>query len=102
MPGYDAFKAFVLLDVHDDRLGVYEVWWEANMRYPEAPVSSRLAVAEAIVTDLLATSAVRLVAGPWVGADQECEQVADPAAVLREGATWVPRVERVVWIDLVD
>ena len=51
---YAAFRALVLFDAQQDWLGLYEVWWEANSRYPTLPVSKRLAFAEGVVSDLLA------------------------------------------------
>jgi hypothetical protein len=49
-PDYDDFKAEVLADQETDSQGVYEIWWSANSRYPNLPLSTRLAVAESVVT----------------------------------------------------
>ena len=96
---YEAFKVEVLPDQGDDDEGVYEVWWHANSRYPDLPLSTRLAIAERVVGDLLAERRVSLVRGEWIGPDHEREPVPDPQLALREWATWVPQAgEPVVWM----
>lgn len=57
---YDAFKADAIADQASEAQGVYEVWWNANSWYPDQPLSTRLAIAESVVTDLL-----REGASPW-------------------------------------
>lgn len=96
---YDAFKAKVLSDQVDDDQGVYEVWWHANSWYPDQPLSTRLAIAESVVRDLLREGRVTLVQGEWIGPHDTREPVADIAAVLRDWATWVPQPDKlVVWM----
>ncbi|CAN5638780.1 hypothetical protein BH11ACT8_BH11ACT8_05220 [soil metagenome] len=98
-PDYDAFRAAVLSDQGDDHQGVYEVWWQANSWYPDQPVSTRLAIAEAVVTDLLREERIRLVRGEWIGPGHPCEPVTDVDAALRDWATWVPQPGvPVVWL----
>jgi hypothetical protein len=86
---YNDFKAEVLADQDEDSQGVYEVWWSANSRYPELPLSTRLAIAESVVSDLLRERRITLVLGEWMGPDQERDSVAAEAAALRDWATWV-------------
>ncbi len=96
---YDDFKAEVLADQDTDSQGVYEVWWSANSRWPGLPVSARLAIAEAVVHDLLRDGHITLVRGEWIGPDFEREPVPDVENALRDWATWVPQSsEPVVWM----
>jgi hypothetical protein len=98
-PDYEAFKAEVLSDQGDDDQGVYEVWWHANSRYPDQPLSTRLAVAEAVVRDLLREGRITLVRGDWIGQDHVHEAVPDADVTLRDWVTWVPQPdEPVVWM----
>jgi len=86
---YNSFKESVLWDQQLDDQGLYEVWWAANSRYPALALSSRLAVAEAAVSDLLSDGRVRLVRGPWTGPAGERETVENPFAALLDWETWV-------------
>lgn len=96
---YAAFKVDVLADQERDSQGVYEVLWAANSRWPDLPVSTRLAIAERVVSDLLHEGRVRLVRGKWIGPEFDREPVSDPGAVLRDWATWaLPPDEPVVWM----
>jgi hypothetical protein len=96
---YNDFKAEVLADQEMDSQGVYEVWWSANARYPELPLSTRLAIAESVVSDLLREERIALVRGEWIGPDHERAAVADAKAALRDWGTWVPQQgEPVVWM----
>jgi len=96
---YEAFKADVVSDQRDDDQGVYEVWWLANSRYPDLPLSRRLAIAEAVVIDLVREGRVRLVSGEWTVPDDERLPVPDPEAALRAFVTWVPQPDKpVVWM----
>jgi hypothetical protein len=98
-PDYESFKAEVISDQADDDQGVYEVWWSANTRYPDLPLSTRLAIAECVVRDLLRESRIALVRGEWIGPDHERVAVPDQEAALREWLTWVPQPgEPVVWM----
>lgn len=98
-PDYDAFKAEVVSDQEDDNQGVYEVWWQANSWYPDKPLSTRLAIAESVVRDLLRNGRVTLVRGEWIGPDHAREPVADVDAALLEWATWVPQPDKpTVWM----
>jgi hypothetical protein len=98
-PDYDTFKAEVVSDQGDDNQGVYEVWWQANNRYPDQPLSTRLAIAESVVRDLLREGRVTLVRGEWIGSTHAREPVADVDAALRDWATWVPHADKpVVWM----
>lgn len=62
-PHYEAFKAQVISDQEAGDQGVCEVWWAANSRFRELPLSTRLAIAEAEVSDLLRERRVSLVRG---------------------------------------
>jgi hypothetical protein len=96
---YDEFKAEVLADQERDDQGVYEVWWSANSRYPDLPLSTRLGIAESVVRDLLSEGRITLVRGEWIGPSHEREPVSDPEATLRHWATWaLPPDQRVVWM----
>lgn len=96
---YDAFKAEILSDQDDDDQGVYEVWWHANARYPDLPLSTRLAAAEAVVRDLLREGRVVLVQREWASPGDEQTPVTDPEAMLLNWGTWVlPPNEPVVWM----
>jgi hypothetical protein len=98
-PDYDEFKAEVISDQAEDDQGVYEVWWSANARYAHLPLSSRLAIAEVVVTDLLRERRIALVRGDFAGRRLRRQAVQDQEAVLREWATWVPQAgEPVVWM----
>lgn len=96
---YAEFKVDVLTDQERDSQGVYEVLWSANSRWPDLPVSTRLAIAERVVSDLLHEGRVRLVRGKWIGPEFDREPVSDPEAVLRDWATWaLPPDQPVVWM----
>jgi hypothetical protein len=95
---YEDFKASVVFDMSQDSQGVYEVWWAANSWYPALPLSRRLAIAENVVSDLLAEGRVTLVRGKWIGPDHEREAVGDAQSTLLDWATWVPQDESVVWL----
>ena len=74
-PDYEAFKAEVISDQAHDSQGVYEVWWSANSRYPDLPLSTRLAIAESVVRHLLREGRDVLVRGEWIGPENEREPV---------------------------
>lgn len=97
---YADYKASVLSDLDDDSMGVYEVWWEANARYPDWPVSQRLALAEHLVTELLSDDRAEMFVGRWIGPDHERTRVEDPLAALRDWACWVPQDDHVHWLHL--
>jgi hypothetical protein len=98
-PDYDAFKADVVSDQASDEQGVYEVWWNANSWYPDQPLSTRLAIAESVVSDLLGEGRITLVLGEWIGRDHPGRAVEDVDATLREWSTWVPQPGKpVVWM----
>jgi hypothetical protein len=98
-PDYEAFKAEVISDQEADDQGVYEVWWAANSRYPELPLSTRLAIAEAVVGDLLRERRVALVRGDWIGPRHAREAVADEQTAMLDWATWVPQPgEPITWM----
>ena len=98
-PDYEAFKADVLSDQERDAQGVYEVWWSANSRYPDQPLSRRLAIAESVVADLIREGRIALVRGEWIGPDHERQPVSDQQTALLDWATWVPTPgEPVVWM----
>ena len=95
---YDAFKSDVVSDQGDDDQGAYEVWWHANSRYPDQPLSTRLAIAESVVSDLREG---RITSRQWCvdRFDHAREAVVDVDAVLRDWATWVPQPDKpVVWM----
>lgn len=96
---FETFKSSIF-ETSADPLGVYEVWAAANCDYPNLPVSQRLAIAEKVVSDLLAEGRATLVRGKWIGRGHEHESVPDPAATLHDWATWVPQPddETVVWL----
>lgn len=96
---YDDFKAEILADQETDEQGVYEVWWAANGRYPDLPLSSRLAVAESVVRELLRDGRILLVRGEWIGPRHDREAVLDTEAALRDWSTWVPQPSApVIWM----
>ncbi len=96
---YEAFVADVISDQGRDSQGVYEVLWHANSRYPDLRLSSRVAIAESVVQELLRRGRVTLVRGKWIGPDHPREAVVDVAATLRDNATWMPVPgEPVVWM----
>lgn len=75
------------------------MWWNANTRYPDQPLSTRLAIAEAVVRDLLREGRIALVRSKWIGRDQAHEAVLDEDMVLRDWATWVPQPDgTLVWM----
>ena len=97
---YDDFKRDVVYDASVTKIGVYEVWWNANARYPEWPLSKRLAVAEHLVSDLVADHQIQLFRGNWIGPnDGEPIAAVDLPVVLRRWDTWVPQDgEDLVWL----
>jgi hypothetical protein len=99
-PDYDEFKAEVFADQGRDAQGVYEVWWLANTRYPDLAASSRLAIAESVVRDLVSERRIALVRSDWIGADHDRGVVLDPQAALLAWDTWVPQPgEAVTWMS---
>ena len=98
-PDYDAFKAEVISDQADDNHGLYEVWWQANSWYPQQPLSTRLAIAESVVRDLLRDGRITLVRGEWIGPEYERKPILDVDAALLDWTTWVPQPNApVVWM----
>ena len=78
---------------------MYEVWWAANSRYPALSLSTRLAIAESVVRELLRDGRIGLVRGEWIGPDHEREAVRDTESALRDWSTWVPQPnEPVIWM----
>jgi hypothetical protein len=98
---YQRFRDEILDDFEDDVLGVYEVWWTANTRFPKRSVSDRLALAEVLVSQLVVDGTVRLYRGEWIGPTHEREALPDGEvdSILREWQTWAPQDARVVWMD---
>jgi hypothetical protein len=98
---YQRFREELLADLDGDWLGVYEVWWTANTRFPERSLSDRLALAEALVADLVRDGTVRLYRGEWIGPAHERQALPDGEvdSILGEWATWVPQQANVVWMD---
>ena len=84
------FKASIIDDQGSDDLGVYEVWWSANTRWPALPLSTRLAAAERAVRELLDEGRVSLVKRPWVDSTAHDEAVSDVGATLLAWSTWAP------------
>lgn len=113
---YLDFRADVLKDLQDGDLdGVYDVWWSANSRYPQLPLSHRLALAERVVSDLIKDGRVTLSlerqSEPWVKRPGEHPRVSsfrEPIPVdewadtLLERTTWVPQEEGMVVIEVID
>lgn len=97
---YQRFCEELLRDLEDDGLGVYEAWWTANSRFPERPLSDRLALAEAALAELVKRGLVRLYRGEWIGQghDREVIDEGEVDSVLRQWATWVPETGAVVWV----
>lgn len=85
---YPKFRAAILAEIEDDPTGVYEVWWEANIRYGERLLSERLAVAEQLVAELVDQRKITL----WRGLDEETRKPirgGEVGGVLRDWKTWV-------------
>jgi hypothetical protein len=85
--------------------GVYEVWWDANSRYPDWPLSRRLAIAEQVMDDLIANYDIRFFRAAWQDTDHPEPIAADEVpAVLRAWETWVvpPDGDAVVWFRIAD
>lgn len=98
---YTAFRDEVLGDFEDDALGVYEVWWTANTRFPDKALSERLALAEAVTAELVRHGTAVLFRGKWVGREEDSRPVAaeDVPTILQAWASWVPQENDVVWMD---
>jgi hypothetical protein len=98
---YERFREEILSDFEDDALGVYEVWWTANTRFPERSLSDRLALAESVVSELVGQGTARLYRGRWIGTNHERQAVpgSELGAVLREWGSWVPEEDNVLWMD---
>jgi hypothetical protein len=98
---YKRFRDEILGDFEDDALGVYEVWWTANTRFPERSLSDRLALAESIVSELVSHGTACLYRGRWIGPTHERQAVpeSEVGTVLLDWATWVPQEDHVVWMD---
>jgi hypothetical protein len=96
-----AFKESVAQDAAQDPFGAYEVWWEANSRYPLLRASERLAIAERVVDELLAEGRVHLCRKPWISGDYERVSDDEIAATLTDWATWVPQDEPtpMIWLS---
>ena len=95
---YEDFRLSVQLDCQDDDFAVYEIWWQANVRYPHLPLSHRLFIAESIVKDLLSAGHIALVKGPWISSGEDLIPVDDPASVLADHSTWVVGDGNVIWM----
>jgi hypothetical protein len=82
-----AFKEAVLEQCGDGRIGVHQVLWLANSRYPQLRVSDRLALAEQAIWELLHEGRLELIGpgGPiarpgWEPVLLSWETWADPRA----------------------
>jgi len=77
---------------------------EAGREWPGIRIAvhhriGRLAIGEAVVSDLLREGRVTLVRGEWTGPRHEREAVADEQAALLGWATWVPQPgEPITWM----
>ena len=82
------FKRSLFDNAVSDSTGVYEAWWEANSKFPEAPLSQRLQLAERAVRELLAARLVHLYRG--TREEPEREQIAPDESdeVLNAWETW--------------
>jgi hypothetical protein len=105
----DDFRESVLSDLREDWVGVHEVLWEANTRYPELPMSQRLGIAERLVSGLIRDGLARLAVGqssqPQVKRPGEHPRMAysvvpipddEVAAKLRESETWNPEGDELI------
>ena len=81
-----AIRAEILSSATEDLTGVYEAWWTANSMRPHLALSSRLALAEASLTSLLADGLIVLRRGSWESQIPVPEQ--DVERVLRAYKTW--------------
>jgi hypothetical protein len=87
---YQDFKETIAYEASHFDHGVYEVWWDANSRYPDWPLSQRLAIAERVVDDLIASYDVRFFRVNDLDRERpEPIAAADVPGVLRAWDTWV-------------
>ena len=101
-PDFEEFRAVVEAEARSHWVGVYEVWWDANGRYPERPLSDRLAIAERLVAGLWsAHPGFRIAWSGWPATVLTPVDDADPLVLLREWTTWVID-ERVIWFTIDD
>ena len=97
---YEDFKSSVLGDAHADWVGVHEVWWEANFRYPALDASARLAIAERVVSDLRSACELDFSESAWPPVDFTPVLADRVDGLLRESNAWVPNREGVIWFTV--
>jgi hypothetical protein len=96
-PDYSAFKAEVIADQESDDQGVYEIGWATNGRYADLPESTRLAIAQQVVRELVNEGRVVLVQAQWPRSSRDGEPITDVESTLSATATWAPE-DPVVWM----
>jgi hypothetical protein len=87
---YADYQAEVLADQDREPQAVYETWWTANSRYPQLALSTRLAIAESVVRDMLEQGRIKLVRGLWVGYEFPHEEVTDLRSLSWPGTPGSP------------
>ncbi len=102
---YEDFKGTIAHEASHFDHGVYEVWWDANKRYPDWPLSQRLAIAERVVHDLIANYDIRFFRANWLEREHpEPIADADVTTVLRSWSSWVVPQDgnAIVWFRIAD
>jgi hypothetical protein len=97
---YESCRTAILGEVTDNCLGAFQVRWIVDTRHHDRPASERLALAEALVQELLSDGA-RLYTGFEVGRGPERTAIPEHNLdqVLRDLNTWIGIVGELVWLD---
>ncbi|HXW33056.1 MAG TPA: hypothetical protein VEJ87_00635 [Acidimicrobiales bacterium] len=88
-PEIESFTRQVFYEVAAHNLGVWEVLWAANSRFPSASVSDRVEVAQRVVRGLTSCGVVKLYPGEkWPSHEVDSKPVKDVEKVLRDRSSW--------------
>jgi hypothetical protein len=84
----DEIKQGIAIDAAEDIVPVFHSWWDANAKYPDLPLSKRLAIAEQAISESLAEGVIALTTDPKA-ASGTFVAPSDYASALRRWDTWV-------------
>lgn len=89
----------VLTLLAEDDVPVQEIWWAANSLFPEAALSTRLALAEQLVRDLVGDGGASVYRTSWLAEDGAASSgvgEAELEEVLRAWSTWITSEDAVL------
>jgi hypothetical protein len=84
----DEIKQGIAMDAEEDIVPVFHSWWHANAKYPDLPLSERLAIAEQAISESLSEGVIVLTTDPKA-ASGTFVAPSDYVDVLKRWDTWV-------------